>query len=146
MINLLGLPRAGLWQRFTSHGTAINSAAATRLRGPALSSRAPQCVQRCICIYLERCEAAGRARSPMGAMSIMASRGRPCRQRLAAAMPPHVASLAPQLLTWPPCVACCRFADQWGQKAIRRKTTGTGRMRYLKDLPRRFKNGFREGE
>ncbi|CAM9297915.1 unnamed protein product, partial [Ectocarpus fasciculatus] len=34
---------------------------------------------------------------------------------------------------------------QWGQKAIRRKTTGTGRMRYLKDLPRRFKNGFREG-
>lgn len=35
---------------------------------------------------------------------------------------------------------------QWGQKAIRRKTTGTGRMRYLKDLPRRFKNGFREGE
>ncbi|KAF8058473.1 RpL37a [Scenedesmus sp. PABB004] len=34
---------------------------------------------------------------------------------------------------------------QWGQKAIRRKTTGTGRMRHLKDLPRRFKNGFREG-
>lgn len=33
----------------------------------------------------------------------------------------------------------------WGAKAIRRKTTGTGRMRYLKDLPRRFKNGFREG-
>lgn len=38
------------------------------------------------------------------------------------------------------------FADQWGQKAIRRRTTGTGRMRTLKDLPRRFKNGFREGE
>lgn len=38
----------------------------------------------------------------------------------------------------------CR-ADQWGQKAIRRKTTGSGRMRYLKDMPRRFKNGFREG-
>ncbi|KIZ05698.1 60S ribosomal protein L37-3 [Monoraphidium neglectum] len=37
----------------------------------------------------------------------------------------------------------CRH--QWGQKAIRRKTTGTGRMSYLKDLPRRFKNGFREG-
>jgi len=34
----------------------------------------------------------------------------------------------------------------WSVKAIRRKTTGTGRMRYLKDLPRRFKNGFREGE
>lgn len=35
-------------------------------------------------------------------------------------------------------------ADQWGQKAIGRKTTGTGRMRYLKDMPRRFKNGFQE--
>ena len=34
---------------------------------------------------------------------------------------------------------------QWGQKAIRRNTTGSGRTRYLKDLPRRFKNGFREG-
>lgn len=34
---------------------------------------------------------------------------------------------------------------EWGQKAKRRSTTGTGRMRYLKDLPRRFKNGFREG-
>mmetsp|Transcript_29904 Transcript_29904/g.53539 ORF Transcript_29904/g.53539 Transcript_29904/m.53539 type:complete len:97 (-) Transcript_29904:150-440(-) len=33
----------------------------------------------------------------------------------------------------------------WSVKAIRRKTTGTGRMRYMKDLPRRFKNGFREG-
>lgn len=37
------------------------------------------------------------------------------------------------------------FAVEWGQKAKRRRTTGTGRMRYLKDLPRRFKNGFREG-
>lgn len=34
---------------------------------------------------------------------------------------------------------------QWGQKSIRRRTTGTGRMRHMKDLPRRFKNGFREG-
>ncbi|KAA6380787.1 MAG: putative 60S ribosomal protein L37, partial [Streblomastix strix] len=34
---------------------------------------------------------------------------------------------------------------QWSRKAIRRKTTGTGRMRYLKDVARRFKNGFREG-
>ena len=33
----------------------------------------------------------------------------------------------------------------WANKAIRRKTTGTGRMRHLKDLPRRAKNGFREG-
>jgi hypothetical protein len=37
------------------------------------------------------------------------------------------------------------FIDEWGQKAKRRRTTGTGRMRYLKTLPRRFKNGFREG-
>ncbi|WFD02904.1 60S ribosomal protein L37A [Malassezia obtusa] len=34
---------------------------------------------------------------------------------------------------------------QWGQKAIRRKTTGTGRMRYLKTVARRAKNGFRTG-
>jgi hypothetical protein len=32
---------------------------------------------------------------------------------------------------------------EWGQKAKRRKTTGTGRMKYLKDVSRRFKNGFR---
>ncbi|KAJ4778636.1 60S ribosomal protein L37 [Rhynchospora pubera] len=32
----------------------------------------------------------------------------------------------------------------WSVKAIRRKTTGTGRMRYLRHLPRRFKSGFRE--
>ena len=32
---------------------------------------------------------------------------------------------------------------EWGQKAKRRKTTGTGRMRYLKNVSRRFKNGFR---
>ncbi|KAJ1553539.1 60S ribosomal protein L37A, partial [Nowakowskiella sp. JEL0078] len=35
-------------------------------------------------------------------------------------------------------------AGEWGAKAKRRSTTGTGRMRYLKDLPRRAKNGFRE--
>ncbi|KAI8917402.1 ribosomal protein L37e-domain-containing protein [Entophlyctis helioformis] len=34
---------------------------------------------------------------------------------------------------------------EWSVKSQRRKTTGTGRMRHLKDLPRRFKNGFREG-
>lgn len=33
----------------------------------------------------------------------------------------------------------------WSQKALRRRTTGTGRMRYLKTIPRKFKNGFREG-
>jgi large subunit ribosomal protein L37e len=31
------------------------------------------------------------------------------------------------------------------EKAHRRRTTGTGRMRYMKTLTRRFKNGFREG-
>jgi hypothetical protein len=40
----------------------------------------------------------------------------------------------------------CAPTDQWGQKAIRRKTTGTGRMRYMKTVARRFKNGFQEGE
>ncbi|PPS08585.1 hypothetical protein GOBAR_AA12065 [Gossypium barbadense] len=35
--------------------------------------------------------------------------------------------------------------DNWSMKAIRRKTTGTGRMRYLRHVPRRFKTGFREG-
>jgi len=34
---------------------------------------------------------------------------------------------------------------EWAQKAKRRRTTGTGRMRSLKDMPRKFKNGFREG-
>ena len=33
----------------------------------------------------------------------------------------------------------------WAHKALRRRTEGTGRMRTLKTLPRRFKNGFREG-
>ena len=32
----------------------------------------------------------------------------------------------------------------WGLKVQRRRTTGTGRMRYMKSLPRRFKNGFRQ--
>nr|CDI55862.1 probable RPL37A-ribosomal protein L37.e [Melanopsichium pennsylvanicum 4] len=34
---------------------------------------------------------------------------------------------------------------EWGQKAKRRKTTGTGRMRYLKNVSRRAKNGFQTG-
>ncbi|KAI7822097.1 ribosomal protein L37 [Kickxella alabastrina] len=33
----------------------------------------------------------------------------------------------------------------WSMKAKRRKTTGTGRMRHLKTVNIRFKNGFREG-
>ncbi|RWW17135.1 hypothetical protein BHE74_00005771 [Ensete ventricosum] len=35
--------------------------------------------------------------------------------------------------------------DNWSVKAIRRKTTGTGRMRYLRHVPRRCKSNFREG-
>ncbi|GAB4822488.1 hypothetical protein N2152v2_009534 [Parachlorella kessleri] len=38
------------------------------------------------------------------------------------------------------------WLNNWGKKAIRRKTTGTGRMAHLKLVHRRFKNGFREGE
>lgn len=37
------------------------------------------------------------------------------------------------------------IADNWSEKAKRRKTTGTGRCRYLKIVRRRFRNGFREG-
>jgi hypothetical protein len=33
----------------------------------------------------------------------------------------------------------------WGEKAKRRKTTGTGRMRSLRDVHRRFLNGFQTG-
>ncbi|KAK6831950.1 hypothetical protein RU639_002845 [Aspergillus parasiticus] len=33
----------------------------------------------------------------------------------------------------------------WSEKAKRRKTTGTGRMRHLKEVHRRFKNGFQTG-
>ena len=35
--------------------------------------------------------------------------------------------------------------DAWALKTKRRRGQGTGRMSYMKDLPRRFKNGFREG-
>jgi hypothetical protein len=33
----------------------------------------------------------------------------------------------------------------WGEKAKRRKTTGSGRMRSLRDVHRRFLNGFQTG-
>ena len=33
----------------------------------------------------------------------------------------------------------------WSEKARRRKTTGTGRISYLRIVQRRFTNGFREG-
>jgi len=35
--------------------------------------------------------------------------------------------------------------DNWSEKAKRRKTTGTGRMRHMKEVARKFKNGFRTG-
>ncbi|CAI4221475.1 unnamed protein product [Auanema sp. JU1783] len=47
--------------------------------------------------------------------------------------------------------ASCGFPDakkrtyNWGAKSIRRRTTGTGRMRHMKQVQRRFRNGFREG-
>eukprot|EP01110_Echinostelium_bisporum_P013125 TRINITY_DN8452_c0_g1_i1.p1 TRINITY_DN8452_c0_g1~~TRINITY_DN8452_c0_g1_i1.p1 ORF type:complete len:100 (-),score=17.61 TRINITY_DN8452_c0_g1_i1:27-326(-) len=48
------------------------------------------------------------------------------------------------------CAACAYPAARtrrynWSVKAIRRKTTGTGRERHLKDVRRRWKNGFRSG-
>ncbi|KAJ1978749.1 60S ribosomal protein L37 [Dimargaris verticillata] len=33
----------------------------------------------------------------------------------------------------------------WSEKAKRRRTTGTGRMQYMKDIPRRAKSGFKSG-
>ncbi|PSK39251.1 60S ribosomal protein L37 [Candidozyma pseudohaemuli] len=33
-------------------------------------------------------------------------------------------------------------SHNWAQKAKRRRTTGTGRMAYLKHVSRRFNNGF----
>merc|ERR1712127_113898 len=33
----------------------------------------------------------------------------------------------------------------WSKKAQRRRTTGTGRMKHLKTVYRRFKSGFTEG-
>eukprot|EP00550_Attheya_septentrionalis_P009068 CAMPEP_0198282814 /NCGR_PEP_ID=MMETSP1449-20131203/2568_1 /TAXON_ID=420275 /ORGANISM="Attheya septentrionalis, Strain CCMP2084" /LENGTH=47 /DNA_ID= /DNA_START= /DNA_END= /DNA_ORIENTATION= len=36
-------------------------------------------------------------------------------------------------------------SHNWALKAKGRRTVGTGRMRYMKTMTRRFKNGFREG-
>ena len=38
-----------------------------------------------------------------------------------------------------------RTTVNWGEKAKRRKTTGSGRMRSLKHVSRKFSNGFRTG-
>ncbi len=37
------------------------------------------------------------------------------------------------------------LSDNWSVKAKRRKTTGTGRLRHLRKVYRRFRNGFRTG-
>jgi len=44
-----------------------------------------------------------------------------------------------------PLVVPTPIADNWAAKAKRRRTQGTGRMRHMRTMPRRFKNGFREG-
>lgn len=36
-------------------------------------------------------------------------------------------------------------SDNWSEKALRRRTQGTGRMRYLKTVTRKLKNGFHVG-
>mmetsp|Transcript_48477 Transcript_48477/g.105437 ORF Transcript_48477/g.105437 Transcript_48477/m.105437 type:complete len:165 (-) Transcript_48477:114-608(-) len=48
------------------------------------------------------------------------------------------------------CASCAYPAKkmrsyEWSKKAKRRRTQGTGKMRHLKNMPRRAKNGFREG-
>ncbi|KAI9174780.1 hypothetical protein LWI28_022590 [Acer negundo] len=48
------------------------------------------------------------------------------------------------------CSACAFPAARkrtynWSVKAIQKKTTRTGRMKYLRNVPHRFKSGFREG-
>lgn len=69
---------------------------------------------------------------------------------LTACEPPAAYTREPALAArWPMCAPptpACPAADNWSVKAIRRKTTGTGRMRHLKTVQRRFSNGFREGE
>ena len=54
---------------------------------------------------------------------------------------PAAASLTPRLANVGP-------ADPdpgWHYKAIQKRGTGSGRMSYLKNVTRRFKNGFRSG-
>lgn len=48
------------------------------------------------------------------------------------------------------CAACGypyakKRSYNWSAKSKRRSTTGTGRLRHMRHMPRRFKNGFREG-
>ncbi len=63
----------------------------------------------------------------------------------------RIFSVIPVVVPWAvqPCrhrsAALLGCADNWSVKAMRRRTTGTGRMQYLRHMPRLFKNGFREG-
>ncbi len=47
------------------------------------------------------------------------------------------------------CASCgypaAKIRNHTNEKARGRRTIGTGRMRYMKTMTRRFKNGFREG-
>ena len=47
--------------------------------------------------------------------------------------------------TCPSPYGCSHPTVNWSVKSQRRRSQGTGRMRYLKSVNRRFKNGFREG-
>ena len=51
-----------------------------------------------------------------------------------------------KLYVYIPVFTTIKSIVDWAKKAKRRRTTGTGRMRYMKHLPRLFKNGFREGD
>merc|ERR1712221_32685 len=58
----------------------------------------------------------------------------------------------PIFLSYPEVAMCPMWLSQkrlrhynWSEKAKRRKTTGTGRMRHLKIVQIKFRNGFREG-
>lgn len=49
------------------------------------------------------------------------------------------------IVSYPSSTELTEAIDNWGEKAKRRKTTGTGRMRSLKHVSRKFSNGFRVG-
>lgn len=57
----------------------------------------------------------------------------------------YIHSLPSSPLTSPHLPSNLSFIDNWGMKAKRRKTTGTGRMRSMKEVPRKFKNAFQTG-
>lgn len=72
------------------------------------------------------------------------------RRLPAASVPRAQRAHATRARLTPACAQCGYPAAKlrsynWGLKAKRRKTTGTGRCENLKSVHRRFKNGFREG-